>query len=772
VFDVDTNILSLTWEAPPIKTSSTPPIGYVILYKEGGYEASTPTNDLFSWEGYYNLEFLWFAYPDELSFEIDFSTNINKKLLLAIYPLYYRDFVTPIKGSGLLTILQLDTFTGGSLEGAVVLPRGLSVDSEANLYFNNSFLRDPTESPNYFITSKVTPQNVVTGVEAEMTNLTTSTTGRPLQSVYSEYDNSVWVTRATGGATTLELWQYKIDTNEFKFWGTNGKEFEFGSGNGRLRMRNVIAANKENGFAYFCNPLNLETGVSFRGIWQINPSLPNNRGFLTGTNPAGVSTTVVSGVFDIRFENTSYQNVLQIGDYLTHQPSGTFSGNPSVVIEKDSTSFTLRTTASVSSTTLANYRLTNVSALCINTIGSTVSNKWYEQTYNDLQNGTDALQQGFVKNNFLYYPATNGIIKINLETRELTNINTFPGLPLPISVIETPEDERLFVATISGVYRANDFANFAIYVGGTSVSSTPVDGVGSAASFAGIRGMVYSPDGYIYVTDFRSPGAGQPDIVETSNIRRIGPSTEGSPIGVVGPKEAEVSNEDEESWFDGDGEVSTDPSLPEDQTIGFEEFTYDVPAFDPINPEKPGTFTDPDGNSIPTDRIIGRAPGDPITLRKDRNKLVLLRDGRVLFTYLLTPEQHSTWTSDAYLGWYEPGTKNRITTPTEFIRFRPVNGYNYILKTAFTERMAATESPFYYGNYMFGKGFLLFDNDTYVYDRALLDDDINRAVYTILGGRKYYYNDTEFLESPILPQWLVDFLAETPLTDNLIEVYI
>jgi hypothetical protein len=265
----------------------------------------------------------------------------------------------------------------------------------------------------------------------------------------------------------------------------------------------------------------------------------------------------------------------------------------------------------------------------------------------------------------------------------------------------------------------------------------------------------------MYVSDYHV----SVNSIETSAIRRISVDSNDETLGIVGPKEVTVQTEDSNSSSKNNGEVSTDPSLGIDQTIGNSDYTLDVPA----DPNLPLTFTDPLGGLLKIINVEGRAPGDVYTIRKENGSFVILRDGKILFTYLIPPTEIYNMPSDGYIGWYEFGTKNPITTPPEFVQPLPLNGYNYILQTTFTERMASTQSPFYYGNYTYGKGFLLFDDDTYVYDRALLDDDINRATYKIFGGRRYYYNDTEFLESPILPEWLVSLLAETPLRNNILE---
>lgn len=182
--------------------------------------------------------------------------------------------------------------------------------------------------------------------------------------------------------------------------------------------------------------------------------------------------------------------------------------------------------------------------------------------------------------------------------------------------------------------------------------------------------------------------------------------------------------------------------------------------------------TDPEGNILDIIPIIGADPGTIWTFRKQLNKFYLLQNGKIIWTYLLSPVQMLKFTSTGYIGWIDKITRQPIATPESAVIRRSFNALYYILD-AVLEEEGYSSHPLFNGTKVFiGQTLAVFEDDSFIIDRAVSDEDLNAANFVCFSGKNYVIAPNRIAKSPILPARIVEIIGSSDYYSYLKEVTI
>jgi hypothetical protein len=384
---------------------------------------------------------------------------------------------------------------------------------------------------------------------------------------------------------------------------------------------------------------------------------------------------------------------------------------------------------------------------------------------------------GTVSGNYYYYYYTtqttgvNGIRRINLSDPQ--------GAPQVVSLSDTDITDVTADANGNIFWARNNIATSAyrptitvrrtngtteVLAGGVEISNgVPQDGIGTAVRFAGaITSITHHNDGHIYFTDVVVGS------VTSSYLRRLNITTR--QVTTLNLVQDDIVKDTTKGDKDGEKDVDIPPKPTPTPVLP----PLPLPGFD----EKPEcttgmnnciVITDPENRIIDIVPLPGTPENDVITIRKEWDVLTLLRNGKVIWTYLLDAVQSYIIESVDNLGFYYRATMENIT-PAAGYTPKPLTGYNYIFKTTIIEPMAARQTLFTYGKNQTSQACLIFPNGEIQVSRDPIDSDIQLSDFVIHGGRKYTLPNGQNSESPIIPYNLLPLFVEQGLTDFLEEI--
>lgn len=378
-----------------------------------------------------------------------------------------------------------------------------------------------------------------------------------------------------------------------------------------------------------------------------------------------------------------------------------------------------------------------------------------------------SLSRGFVKDNY-YYAMRNFLggsqdfIKINLNTGMITVIGVNTS-NVYVDVKYNDDDGYAYAVTNvtanTRVYRKDITDNTTTFIAGSTKGE--VDGVGSEAQLQNIQNIViYGNKIYILC------GINNPNSLATGansiRVLDIPTATVGTLIYQAGQP---VVEEDE---AEGNSDVSDNGTG--DIGLGNGDYRADVPPYNSVNP-------DPVVVRNPEDDIIGTVPMPPglppnpvVTFRKNWDRLYILVNGKIIWSYRLTPWEMFNYNSGAYRGWYQRGTRTPVTTPEDAIQYPVLDGQYYVFDGTVVEPMASPEILFTYGKNYVGQALIVYDNGDVIIDRVIDNDDVLSDSYIVRGGRKYKTFTNQYGPSPLLPRYVIDYVVQAGYYEYLIEV--
>lgn len=195
--------------------------------------------------------------------------------------------------------------------------------------------------------------------------------------------------------------------------------------------------------------------------------------------------------------------------------------------------------------------------------------------------------------------------------------------------------------------------------------------------------------------------------------------------------------------------VIPDLTMPYPPLSDFQGYIGDVYIQPPASyTPDPGdvVLKDPEGNPIghiPLPK--GLPPGAVLTYRRIGNRFYIIYNGRVIVTYLLTDEQMTFFLSSNFAGFYTT-TGHQYTDWQQighgyFTGNPPVIGTLYTIRTTFTEPMDSDQTLWSMSLYYYGMDLLIFEDNSVIFTRDPLTEDLARAKKVIQGGRNYDNNE-------------------------------
>lgn len=181
---------------------------------------------------------------------------------------------------------------------------------------------------------------------------------------------------------------------------------------------------------------------------------------------------------------------------------------------------------------------------------------------------------------------------------------------------------------------------------------------------------------------------------------------------------------------------------------------------------------DPDGNIIGQIPIVGLNPGTVLIIRKVMDRFYLLQDGKIIWTYLLSPKQLYYFTSTAYIGWINPITKEPITTPPEAVVRPTFNSLYYVLDATIIEESYSPQALFNGVKIPIGQTLAIFEDDSFVIDRAISEEELKQAKYIIYSGKSYRLSSKQYGPSPLLPPWVLQLIGSSDYYGYIKEVQV
>lgn len=385
------------------------------------------------------------------------------------------------------------------------------------------------------------------------------------------------------------------------------------------------------------------------------------------------------------------------------------------------------------------------------------------------------ISSGTTFNNKFYGGRYNGsssryeVISFDMVTKQTSVLATLPQYAL-IDDITTDSNGNIYVAGGKSINKITPTGTVTLLAGrnaaGSSYGDAPVDGAGTTARFTNINEIVFNPiDNLLYVTD---NGSISQSVMSYNGIRTI------TLDGVVGPKIAEDSTDTSAGNADVNG--------GSDINLGNNGWSANIPPAPGEGTSGTIDVSTPEGTSIASVPITGGwTPDDVFTFRKDFDKLYLLLNGVIVWSYTLSSIQLMTFTSSGYVGWYTYGSKTPTTTPTENIDYPLYNARYYTFDTDIIQQ-GLGEHPLFARSINKASQALIVNydenNQSFSVEERPYDLDIQEAAFVVLGGRDYSFtlldiNNNEItytMNSPILPQYVVEMIANSPYHVYLREV--
>jgi hypothetical protein len=164
----------------------------------------------------------------------------------------------------------------------------------------------------------------------------------------------------------------------------------------------------------------------------------------------------------------------------------------------------------------------------------------------------------------------------------------------------------------------------------------------------------------------------------------------------------------------------------------------------------------------------GLPPGGVLTFRKIGNRFYIIYNGRIIITYLLNPIQMSYFNSTGYTGFYKKSTNEQVGWEEvgggAYLGVPPVDGGIYSIINSFSEPMESNIELYAMGLNYYGMTLMIFEDDSVIFTRDPITEDIQRAKKIIYGGRNYG------LDAPVLNSDEAWLLYQNNLGEYLLAV--
>lgn len=745
---VSSDSLSFSW-TPPVETGTTNtlvPNAYVICYS---FTETPPTQVAFVGPLYeqFNMELLVELPGNNTSYTI-FTTNPDfyQDAFWGIYPIYNgvpggMFFAATYEGSGGFNRLEINK------------PRNMAIDiARNNIYFSQEHYASlPLENYEYLV-SKLDDNKNLTHINGTISNIAPSDLYR--NQIAINPNTNKLLRLGSYGSRSFKI--YDLETNTLEFSSINMPS-RFGSGTDTFVWNNKFFIRYSLNNADYVN--NYTTG-----IFEVDTTLYTN----TNLRPHATSTQTIIATYpgSTGFPTFYDRQLTHPTDFVNVEEGqivNWYSSGGIVISKPNNTTIVVRVSHTIAwGAGGTSFNLLPLK-MHIGTIGSwgcvgserpgtefQPINTEYWNTVIDPVNDTGCL--GYVNGNFYNIATKVSLKSIDMLNRTVTFTGTHPLLN-PRRVLRGGN----LLGGASDYILASD--------GGSGIATklyryapeevvNPTDPiwkvVAQAASNEYLRDIVWSPtDNCFYATYFKYVAP-----TEFYDIKKI--TLDGMILNIeVDPENAKG---EDKNVNNGDGDGSGGPGTG----LGNNEWVVDVPEVGEVGEDgedKPIVVTNPDAEVVAVIPVVGLEPNTVITFRKLADKFYLLQNGRIIWTYLLSPKELYYFTSTGYIGWVNRTTKEPIYTPPEFLRIPTFNSLYYVLD-AVIEEPGYSRHPLFDGYPKSVAQRLVINNDDSFYiDRVNIEDDIKQAKYTFESGRKYIIAPNVEAPSPLLPRWVIDIIG-------------
>lgn len=747
------NKIHLTFEtiqSTPEFNALPAPMGYQIAYKEGTFPSNPTYNDdyyvmyeLQGSVGFVNLV----AGATTGSFDWTPPNNTSLQWSLAIYPVF-----------------QSGT---GTVNGRIKLLTYNKNDTNVQTYNFGTLTHDPITGDMYVQTGFSTKNPTPTGIYdkypgvnkidlnhnyAHIAGIIANTINENYINFFSvahniEYNNGL-ISRSL--STTSSLYNSEGNFEEINTANSNikySKLYSWNQSSGFLYPGSIFTDN-ENIYLKFTSYLG-GTGEQYQGICQINNDGTEGNFSLTSgftwtalTPPTGGGSLVKVN----RVMNGSIGKFVLLG----------YTTSGAIIVDKDETSTTLFISRNNTLPTTGNYSVTYIKMIVGSRNAGTSRTSGDDTQWWNINYPTGSNTGGCYFNNSFYITTpNNGILRWSRET--------------PI------KSETIITGSYTDVVGASDGYLYAIqgraivkidlttkiktvFVGDVALAGD-IDGNGTTARFQNPRSIIFNNvDGNLYVVDSMNYDASYNKIKQV----KLNGDVSNFTFSVL-------QDTEEENDKAGDGDVSDDGSG--NKGLGISGYIADVPPYNSVTPS-PVTVRDPENNIIGVIPMPAGLESNPvITFRKNGDRLYVLINGRVIWTYRLTPYQLYNFNSTLYRGWYSYNSRTEIETPIESITYPVFDALHYVFNGEVVEPMASNDILFTYAKNHVGQSLIVYPNGDVIVDRVIDNDDvINTENFVVRGGRKYKIATNQYASSPLLPRYIVDYIIQSGMYDYLQEI--
>lgn len=774
---------TLSWSKPPIINAFS---AYRIYYIPGdiaGYE-TPPVLTLLGTITNIN------ANTTDITLTDDLGT-----FTFGIVPAYSVRFPGETTLTGIVGKINYTTVNNINIseDTSIIMPTGIDADADGNIYFLNGIQK--TGATSRRIISKVDTSGAVTNITAGTVTDDDTTPNVQLafknNNLYYNYA-SLWKT-TTAGVETSYTANYPIST----YWGS---------------AKHSICLTDETNYIYYTN----ESATYWGGITNWGGSTEtyglykrditktgSSRAFVaasgyTATILNTINTGTSSWLYDVELSNIGNTADLQIGQRVSGFTdaifaNGFFNGSSrGLILSKTSSSVVIRmrglgseyapdVIATIFNQTAwqVDYDILITGKFRWNTSPASTdiapTSDWWNS---DIQGGLGPMRY---YNGFIYALRTSGtnfgdnydsLVKVNPVDGSVT----FIANGLKSSSISLGNNYAQDLTIVNGdVYIAGGSRIIKVAPDGTKTviaggdaRGIPADGAGVSAKFINACHITYNPkDGFLYVSDTGS-------VTISSVVTTAGGIRTVSLDGIVGPKDSSDTTDTSAG--------NADVSGGSDISLGNNGWSADIPPAPGEGTSGTVDITTPEGETIASIPISGGwAPDDVFTFRKDFDKLYLLLNGVIVWSYTLSSIQLMAFESTGYIGWYTRGNKTPTTTPSESVQY-PLYGARYYTFDTDIIQQGLGEHPLFARSINKASQALIVHYDengeSFTVEERPYDLDVQNSPFVVLGGRIYSFtlvdidnNETTYTgNSPILPQYVVDMVANSPYHVYLREV--
>lgn len=745
VYNDSTNLLDLTWTSAvidrPAPAQDLPAEYYKIGMREGNFPSGVPITGATTQFDEYGLAYVT-TVTDALTYNLNITSWTSVSIgIIPFYKIWYnggKDFTYQEGRIKLLSYARQFTAANPLLKISDIQSTN---DILPNLYIRNGYTAGSTL---YNQIDKIDFNGGITHITASSSTPSTSTVG-PLSyynidgNVFTGPNSKIIVTSPNGDITETNINLGSGTTFTDLFNGTDGTLY--GMINGHIN--GIVNIDVNSPTSYVDIPADSDYVLN---SWksEVHPTQLNE------ATPYGTHVKILQGIDASKFAVGQLISIPQTdSDSLleTPAPRGIVietSGNELRYVIPITEDIGLKSTKPRVRAYPIYVNIGNVFWQSTTDTNDSQIDAWYSM------NVGAAAYKGYIVGSDYYYirnnPTEKNIVKIDFLSNTITNLGAPAG--------SNPGD--LIVASNGFMYYSAGTlgAPNKLWKKDVTNSNAAVQ-VATAHTFRNISSIAYG-NGFLYLVDYK-------DSSLTTNVINIYDLTTDAVTELTITATQPVVDKNDNS---NDGDVNS----PGGNSAGNSGYIADIPPYDSVNPS-PVVVKDPENNIIGNVPIPPGLPANPVfTFRKNGDRLYILVNGKVIWTYRLSPLQLALNPFNGYVGWYQYGTRTKKTTPSGSITYPNLNGLYYVFDGTIEERMWSPDVLFTYGKHYQGQALLVFEDNTVIVDRIVNETDIAKAVFIVGGGRKYKIFTNQTAKSPIIPRWIVDLLIHNGLYIYLHEV--